>query len=103
MHLDYFNSLFIKNNLIPYHKERIGGLIVEQERFIEGNRVQKVIKLNREGEQSVFFESVKMYDPDQLRNMIQKANLRILHEFGDYSGSNLEPESPRVIFIGNKE
>jgi len=97
---DYFNTSFITNNLVPYHKERINGLLVEQERFIEGSRVQKVIKLNREGEQSIFYESVKMYDPDQIISMMKNANLEIRHIFGDYSGSKLTTTSPRVIIIG---
>jgi SAM-dependent methyltransferase len=99
---DYLNSTFISKNLIPYHKERIGGLIVEQERFIEASRVQKIIKLNREGEQSVFYESVKMYEPEQLRTMINSAQLDILFTFGDYSGSKFTHDSPRLIFIGRK-
>jgi len=99
---DYFNSSFIAENLIPYHKERIKGLLVEQERFIEGSRVQKIIRLNREGEQSIFYESVKMYDPDNLQTMMSEAKLEILYTFGDYFGSQLTPSSPRVIIIGRK-
>ncbi len=99
---DYFNTAYIEKNLIPYHKERIKGLLIEQERFIEGSRVQKIIKLNREGEQSIFYESVKMYDPDQLQSMMRNAELDILYTFGDYFGSELSFSSPRVILIGQR-
>jgi SAM-dependent methyltransferase len=100
---DYFNASFVEKSLIPYQKERLNGLLVEQERFIEGSRVEKVIKLNREGEQSIFHESVKMYYPDQLCSMMKHAGLDIKYIFGDYDGSELILSSPRVIMIGQRQ
>lgn len=99
---DYFNAPFITKNLVPYHKERINSLLVEQERFIEGSRVQKIIRLQREGEQSIFYESVQMYDYNQLQKMLKLARLEIIHVFGDYDGAAYSASSPRLIFIGKK-
>jgi len=99
---DYFNVEHVIENLVPYQKDKIGNLVVEQERYIKGSRVQKKIKLKKNGQESVFYESVKMYSPDQILHMMEKANLRVLHLFGDYQGSPLKKNSPRLIVIGTK-
>ena len=99
---DYFNDRFISESLVPFHRERIGNVLVEQERVIEGSRVRKKIRITKDGRQSTFFESVKMYNPDQIFNMLDNSKLSIDYVFGDYQGSLFEQNSPRLIIIGKK-
>ena len=100
---DYFHTPYIVANLERYQSEQIGDLTVEQERFIEGSRVQKIIRLNRQGKQSTFYESVKMYKPDQILKMMEETSLSVRYIFGDYRGSPLSEDSERIIIIGQKE
>jgi hypothetical protein len=100
---DYFNRFHVVNHLIPYHKEQIEDVLIEQERFIKGERIQKVITLKREGKRTVFHESVKMYEPEQILCMMKKTNLHVLQVFGDYSGEPLTAESERFIVIGLRQ
>ncbi len=100
---DYFHTPYIQANLERYQSEQIGDLTVELERFIEGSRVQKIIRLNRQGKQSTFYESVKMYRPDQILKMMEETSLSIRYIFGDYKGSPLNEDSERIIIIGQKE
>ena len=100
---DYFHTPYILANLERYHSEQIGDLIVEQERFIKGSRVQKIIRLNRKGKKSTFYESVKMYDKDKILEMMEETSLFVRHIFGDYAGSPLSRASERIIIIGQNE
>jgi SAM-dependent methyltransferase len=100
---DYFNSQYVLENLERYQSEQIGDLTVEQERYIEGSRVEKIIRLNRQGKQSTFYESVKMYKPDQILKMMDETNLKIRYIFGDYNGMPFNQDSERIIIIGQKE
>ena len=100
---DYFHTPYVRANLERYQFEQIGDLTVEQERFIEGSRVQKIIRLNRDGKKSTFYESVKMYKSDQILKMMEESNLSVRYIFGDYEGSPLSEESERIIIIGQKE
>jgi len=100
---DYFNAPYVLANLERYQTEQIGDLTVEQERFIEGSRVQKIIRLNRQGKQSTFYESVKMYNPDQILKMMEETCLSVRYIFGDDKGTPLNEESKRMIIIGQKE
>ena len=97
---DYFHTPYLLAHLERHHSEKIGDLIVEQERFIEGSRVQKIIRLNRGGKKSTFYESVKMYEKDKILEMMNETNLSVRHIFGDYAGSPLRDTSERIIIIG---
>lgn len=99
---DYFNSNYVKKNLIPKHKERIGKLIVEQERYIENSRIKKKIKLINGGIKSTYFESVKLYSPDEIYEMLRSVNLKVKTIFGNYDGSEFNNDSPRLIVFGEK-
>jgi SAM-dependent methyltransferase len=100
---DYFHTPYVRENLQRYQSEQIGDLRVEQERFIEGSRVQKIIRLNRDGKKSTFYESVKMYKSDQILKMMEETSLSVRYVFGNYEGSPLSDDSERIIIIGQKE
>ncbi len=99
---DFLNVLHVVENLVPYQKEKIGDTVVELERFIEGSRVKKIIKLNRDGKGSIFHESVKMYHPNEILAMLESAGLSIKYQLGNYEGEPFDEQSPRFIIIGQK-
>jgi SAM-dependent methyltransferase len=100
---DYFNSSYVMENLERYQSEKIGDLKVEQERYIEDSRVEKIIRLDRQGKKSTFFESVKLYKPDQILKMMEETSLEVSFIFGDYQGSPFTQDSERIIIIGKTE
>jgi len=99
---DYFNANYVKENLVPKHKEEVGEIIVEQERFIENSRVKKKISLTKKGEQSIYYESVKLYSPEEIYDMLRLVNLRTNKTFGNYNGSPFDKQSPRLLIFGDK-
>jgi len=100
--IDYFNSDFVKKNLVPKHKKEVGELIVEQERYIEDSRIKKKINLMKDGKKSTYFESVKLYSPEEIFNMLQSVNLKINKTYGDYNGTSFNEDSPRLLVFGEK-
>ena len=99
---DYFNSDFVKKNLVPKHKKEVGEIIVEQERFIEDSRIKKKLDLIKDGKKTTYYESVKLYSPDEIFNMLQSVNLKVMKTFGDYMGSIFNVESPSLLVFGEK-
>jgi len=99
---DYFNSAYVKKNLVPSHKEDYDGIVVEQRRFIENSRVKKKIELTKDGKKSTFMESVKLYTPDEIFDMLHSVNLKVNRIFGNYDGSKFDDQSPRLLVFGEK-
>jgi len=100
---DYFNSKHVVENLVPFQTEKIEGLLINLERKIENGRVLKKIFLSKNNSNSVFYESVKMYHPDEIFRMMDKAELYVYKVFGDYDGSDFSEKSPRLLVIGRKK
>jgi len=99
---DYLNVQHVVENLVEYQSEQSDGNRIDLERKIKDKRVEKKITLNKDGRLSEFFESVKMYQPDEIFNMLKMAHLKIVNIFGDYSGIPYEINTPRLLIIGKK-
>ena len=99
---DYLNPEHVVDNLVARQKERVGNLQIDLERYIEGDRVEKVIRLSRNDHKRVFYESVKMYRPQEIFDMMDESGLDIQHVFGDYQGTAFTNNSPRLVIIGSR-
>lgn len=101
--LDYFNSEYLKKNLIEYSREKIGDEVIFQKRKIEGSRVIKKITIQKNGELNEYTESVRMYNYDELTEQLKKIGFDIYKTFGDFFGNKFDLQnSSRLIMICKK-
>lgn len=101
--LDYFNKEFLLNNLIPTSIISENGLKIIQNRSIEGNRVVKKITIENDGSFKEFYESVRLYSFEEIKDMVKSAGFKIINEVGDFYGNSYKKEtSPRLILIAKK-
>jgi SAM-dependent methyltransferase len=100
--LDYFNSSALLANLIPREERAIGSQrVVIERRFTEDRRfVLKEMHLMDDGRR--FIEKVRLFTPRELQDMIRASGLIVESCFGDYDGSPLSGESPRVILFAGR-
>lgn len=100
--LDYLNADQVRTTLVPHDTRRVGDRIVTQDRSItsEGRYVEKVIHAS--GSETTYLERVRLFEPGDLRVLLEEAGLVVEHELGDYHGSALTPESPRAIFFARR-
>jgi SAM-dependent methyltransferase len=100
---DYLNVDHVVSNLVPSHADQVGDYFIETERQINADIVQKKITIHKDGLKRIFYESVKMYDPQEIEMMLCRSGLEILHIFGDYKGNEFNPTMPRLLIIGQKK
>jgi SAM-dependent methyltransferase len=97
--LDYLNADQVRRTLVPHDTRRVGHRTVTQDRTItpDGKYVEKTIHAT--GFATTYLERVRLFEPGDLRCLLQEAGLVVEHEMGDYQGSALTAESPRAIFL----
>jgi len=100
---DYFNADFVQKNLNEKEDFEFDGLLINITRTIEGNRINKIIKINSATGEEEYIESVRIYSFAELEKLFVKNGLIIKNVFGDYSGNELTENSPRVIIIAQKK
>ncbi len=97
--LDTLNPSFVKSNLKPISQRRQGDVDILEERRIDHRRrrVVKAITLTRDGKKSFFMESVRMYQVEELQQLMLSTGLQSKLLWGDYQGNPYQEQSPRII------
>ncbi|NIR43016.1 MAG: class I SAM-dependent methyltransferase [Gemmatimonadetes bacterium] len=103
--LDFLNAQRVRDGLVPRDERKLGDRRVVQERRLEedGRVVVKEIKIygaTADRPESVYFERVRLYEPDELVTLLRNADLEPKHTFGDYTGGPACPDCARYILIG---
>jgi SAM-dependent methyltransferase len=76
---------------LPFRKESFGAVV---------NFFTSFGYFASPGEDRVYFERVRMYEPDQLSAMLDAHGLVTTARFGDYDGSSVVASSPRLLLVG---
>lgn len=100
--LDFLNADQVREGLVPEEETTVDGKTVVQSREIrEGHVVKRIEIRSREDEPpKVYHERVRLYEPEELEEMLGEASLPVQDRFGDYDGSPFEGTSSRFIAVG---
>jgi SAM-dependent methyltransferase len=92
--LDYLNAEQVRRTLVPEDTVRRGGFEVHSRRSVEADRVVKRMTLTdlETGQRREATESVRLYDPADLRTMAAECGLAVAREAGDYTGAPFNPK-----------
>jgi SAM-dependent methyltransferase len=98
--LDFLNAAYVRRTLIPFDRRTDGARVIEQARTIsdDGRFVRKTITVSDENRE--FVERVRLFEPDELRSMIDAAGFDVVEILGAYDGRPLDADSPRAIVFG---
>jgi len=101
--LDFFNSKYVKDNLIPKSEKIIGNKQIVENRIIEDDRVKKKILIKTGDDEREFSESVKLYGKKFILDKLSEIGFHVYKILGDYEGNEFdEDKSARLILILSK-
>ena len=99
--LDYLNAAHVAANLVPEDVIEHNGLRVLSLRGLEGNRLVKRMRIERldSGAVREVTESVRVYWPESLLELLSAGGFQLRRAFGDYTGEPHTEHSPRWIGV----
>ncbi len=101
--LDFMNADRVVANLRTLDRRTVSGReVVQERRVVEGGRVvEKAITIGaRAGEpERRFVERVRLYRPEELDAMMERAGLEPDRRYGAYDPAPFAPASPRYIVV----
>ena len=101
--LDFFNSVWLKEKLIPAQLLLHEGILFDIRRSWEQGFVRKKIYFQDQGREYNYEERVKTLTLDDFMSYFQKSNLKLIDSFGDYSFHPFDStHSERMILIAEK-
>ncbi len=103
--LDYFNSNRVRNQYKPYETGEIEEIPYEIYRYVEEGAIFKEIEFDSSqlNGKTSYRERVKLYDLEWFEKTLKNHRLTLEEVYGDYDGSNYQPEqSSRMIMLARK-
>jgi SAM-dependent methyltransferase len=98
--IDFFNTPKILREMPPYELKEIEGISFHIHKALENEFVVKRILFEDKSQNFAFLERVKAIDYEEFMEYFAKANMKVLHLFGDYDLHEFdEKQSNRMIFI----
>lgn len=97
---DYFNPVFIKNNLVTKQNYILDGKKIFISREIHNSFILKNISIVDNEKKNNYCEKVKMYSLRLITNKLNDMGFKIENIFGNYSGDSFnELNSERIILV----
>jgi len=103
--MDLINPDWVRATLVPESTEQRGEYQIRSTRRIdeERRRVIKRVEISGPKHRQDYLESVRLYSPEELDQMLGGAGLRVVKRLGALDGSGYQAsESPRQILIAIK-
>lgn len=101
---DFLNAPYVRAHLVAEDEKVVEGVLVHQERWLEGDRVRKRITFRNgtDGDIPSFTESVRLLTAADFHRMYAAAGLTLGATFGDYDGGPHTAASPRLILLARR-
>lgn len=99
--LDLMNPARVQASLVPHSRTRQDEYTLEEERSLEdeGRRVVKRVKLTGPEGQREWQEDVRLYEPDEIEELLRQTGLTPSSSVGDFDGSPAGPMAVRQIVL----
>lgn len=98
--IDFMNSEFIIDNLVPEEVKVVDGISFHLKRYLEDNHVIKDISFDTNGRLYNYQERVRAFTLNDFEDLFKKADVHLLDVFGDYKLHKFNNKtSERLVMI----
>lgn len=98
--IDFMNSDFVINNLVPEDTKTVDGIVFNLKRYVEDGHIVKDINFTADGEDYNYQERVRAFTLKDFELLFEQADVHLLDIFGDYNLRKFNRKtSERLIMI----
>ncbi len=98
--IDFMNTEFIIDNLIPEETKTVDGIEFKLKRYVDNGYILKDIDFIYEGVDYSYQERVRAFTLDDFKTLFEQAGVYLLDIFGDYKLHKFDAkQSKRLILI----
>jgi len=97
--IDFLNPEAVRRQLVPEETLQLAGATVRVSRSVSADG-RYVCKSIRAAEGRHFQERVRLFEPEQMSEMLKAAGVTVRFSFGDYDAGPLTLHSSRTILVG---
>jgi SAM-dependent methyltransferase len=98
--IDFFNSNYLLSTFEAQEQIEMGGALIKINRVVNGERIDKRIKITKDDYERDIIESVQLYSPGELEKLICDSGFRFVKCWGNYQGDEFDiNKSKRFISL----
>ena len=98
--IDFMNTEFIIDNLVPEETKTVDGIEFKLKRYVDKGYILKDIEFTHEGVDYSYQERVRAFTLNDFKTLFEQAGVYLLDIFGDYKLHKFDAkESHRLIMI----
>ncbi|MDR0498705.1 MAG: class I SAM-dependent methyltransferase [Holophagales bacterium] len=98
--VDFFNSTYVLSSHKLEERIELDGALIQINRVVNRERIEKRIKITCGNRDRCITESVQLYTPTELRNLIGDSGFKFMKCWGDYAGGEFHADtSMRFISV----
>ncbi len=102
--LDFFNSGWVRQNLVRYEEKTLDGIVFRLHKSVRSGRVYKRVAFETGGKKFEFRERVRLFTQVDFEQMFRAVGLETIQVFGGYDLGAYDPKhSKRLIIIAKKK
>jgi len=99
--IDHANAAYLRRTLVPHDEQTVDDITVTSRRWLDAAHMNKQMNIAfADGRTEVINERVRLYEPDEMRSMLAHASIEVDGVFGNFDGSLLTADAPRMICTG---
>lgn len=98
--IDFMNVRYVEDRLVPQETKTINGITFHLKRWLEDGFIMKQIDFEDKDRRFSHIEKVKALTLSNFKTFFEKANLKLVHTFGDYQLNDFDiKSSERLILV----
>jgi len=98
--IDFMNTEFVIDNLVPENTKTVGGIDFHQKRYVKNGHIIKDITFTAQGEDFNYQERVRAFTLNDFEKLFEAAEVHLLDVFGDFKLNKFDKKtSPRLIMV----
>jgi D-alanine-D-alanine ligase len=102
--MDHANAVQVRATLVAESRRKVKNFDVHERRWVDAAaRVNKRTVVTQNSlPVAEIDESVRLYEPDEITELLARAGLNLVRFYGDFSGGPLTPDSSRMLILATK-
>ncbi len=97
--IDFLNTEYVINNLVPEETKIIEGITFYLKRYVKDNFICKDITFTDNGETFTFTERVRALTLTHFKTYFKESNCTLLHYFGDYNLTKYDAKTSKRLIL----
>ena len=101
--IDFMNTQKVIKGLVAEEVKKVGDVEFHIKREVKEGNIFKYIDFEDKGKSYSYYEKVQALQESDFKSLLSEAGFSLIHQWGDYNGTDFEGNSKRMVLLAQKQ